>query len=235
MMLGIETATDLVGCAIGGHEGVLAHVECARGRRHAEQLIPMIETACDLAGVQLSDIGCLAVDVGPGLFTGLRVGLATAKSLAFALRLPVVGVSSLDLVAFTVRYTNRLVVATLDAKRGEVFTAFYRQVPGGLQRIGDPAVVTPDELVGDVQARRSEVLMVGDGGLRYRELFEGLPEVEIADEGRSRPSAAGLVLLAHAQALREEFVDAADIEPIYLRKPDAEINWVTRHGRHRDV
>src|SRR5918997_3270407 len=107
LILGIDTATPQVGCAIGGHEGVLASFSSARDRRHAETLVPAIDFVRRAARVELSDIGAIAVDNGPGLFTGLRVGVSTAKAMASALRIPVVGVPSLDLVAFPVRFTPR--------------------------------------------------------------------------------------------------------------------------------
>jgi tRNA threonylcarbamoyladenosine biosynthesis protein TsaB len=230
LILGVETATEQAGCAIGGHEGVLASAHCARGRQHAEFLAPAIEFTCAQAGVELSDIGLVAVDVGPGLFTGLRVGVATAKSVAFALRVPMIGVSSLDLLAFPVRYTPRLIVPAVDARRGELYYAMYRQVPGGVQRLSEQQVGTPDDLASELLAINEEVLLVGGGALRYAEVFEGMAKVDMADQGGSFPSAASLVQLAHAQALREQFERPDAIEPVYLRRPDAEINWSTRHG-----
>ena len=103
IILGIETAAQQVGCAVGGVEGVFASFHSARGRRHAETLAPAIQFVCDAAGVSFDEISVIAVDVGPGLFTGLRVGIATAKAMAFALRVPMIGLSSLDLLAHQVR------------------------------------------------------------------------------------------------------------------------------------
>ena len=131
-------------------------------------------------------------------------------------------------MAFPLRHTRRLIVAAIDARRGELFTAFYRQVPGGVQRVSEPRVVTPDDLYGDLQAASTECLVVGDGGLRYRELFGSITKVEVADESLAFPSASSLVALAHARALREDFVQPAEIAPLYLRRPDAEVNWQTR-------
>jgi tRNA threonylcarbamoyladenosine biosynthesis protein TsaB len=226
--LGIETATVQAGCAIGGHEGVLAMAQSAKGRRHAENLAPAIEFICTQASVDLDEISVVAVDRGPGLFTGLRVGIATAKALAHSLGVPMIGVPSLDLLAFPMRYTNRLIVAAIDARRGEIYYAFYRQVPGGMQRLGDHRIGSPDDVASELLASGEEILLVGDGAHRYHEAFDGLAKVELADNGASHPSAASLVQLAHASALREQFQRAADVEPIYLRKPDAEINWATR-------
>lgn len=231
LILGITTATQQVGCAIGGHEGVLADAHSARGKRHAESLTPTIEFLLKQARIELDEIGAVAVDLGPGLFTGLRVGVASAKALAYALRVPMVGVASLDLLAFPVRYCSRLIVAAIDARRGELFYACYRQVPGGMQRLGDHLVGTPDDLASELLASGEEVMLVGDGAVRYREVFEGLNRVEIAEQGLSYPSARSLVQLAHARALREDFVNSWDLEPLYLRKPDAEINWQTRGHR----
>ena len=228
LILGIESSTAQVGCAIGGHEGVLASAHAAKGRRHAESLAPQIDFVRRQAGVELRDIAAVAVDVGPGLYTGLRVGISTATSIAFALGVPMIGVQSLDLVAFPVRMSSRLIVAALDARRGELFHAMYRQVPGGMQRLTEPAVAEPDDLVSDLVARDEQSLLVGDGARRYADLFAGLVDTELADQGLAHPNAASLVQLAHAQAMREEFVNPWEVQPVYLRKPDAEINWSTR-------
>lgn len=231
LILGIDTATPQVGCAIGGHEGVLASFQSAKGKRHAETLVPAIQFLCGQTGIELSEIGAVAVDVGPGLFTGLRVGVATAKAMASALRVPMVGVASLDLLAFEVRWTSRRIVSVVDARRGEVFYAFYRQVPGGVQRLSEMRCGSPEELCSEIQATGEEVVAVGDGALRYREPLDDLTRVEVEDAGLAFPSPAALVQLAHARALREEFVNPWDLQPIYLRKADAEINWQTGPGR----
>jgi tRNA threonylcarbamoyladenosine biosynthesis protein TsaB len=229
LILGIETATDQVSCAIGGHEGVLALFEVLRGRRHAETVAPAIEMICRQADVTLDEIGAIAVDVGPGLFTGMRVGIATAKAMAQALRVPVIPIASLDLLAFPLRHADRLIATVVDARRDEVYFAFYRQVPGGLQRVTGPAVGSVDDLVGELLARGEESLCVGDGALRHRELIAtGARRVEFAEQWLAHPSAAPLVQLAHAKALREEWVPGSAVVPLYLRRPDAEINWATR-------
>ena len=221
LILGIESATAQVGCAIGTGEGVVAAARSARGRRHAESLAPQIEFVVDQAGVTLRDVSVVAVDIGPGLYTGLRVGVTTAVTTAHALDVPVVGVMSLDLLAFPVRLTDRRIVAAIDARRGEVFHAAYRPVPGGVQRTTEPTVAPPGELLAEIVAGGEETLLVGDGAIRHREVFASVSEVEIADPGFAHPSASALVELAHARAEREEFVRPDQIAPLYLRQPDA--------------
>jgi tRNA threonylcarbamoyladenosine biosynthesis protein TsaB len=235
LILGLETATQQVGCAIGRHDGVLASFRAARERRHAETLAPAIEFCCRQAGVELSDLAAVAVDIGPGLFSGLRVGVATAKGLALALRIPVLGVSSLDLLAFPVRHTNRLIVPVIDARRGELFYAFYRQVPGGVQRLTDYHLGSPDDLASELVAKAEDSLLVGDGPQRYPELLASATGTEPGGPFTAHPSAAALVELAHPLAMREEFVQPWELQPLYLRKTDAEINWERRaaHGPAR--
>lgn len=231
LILGITTSTAQVGCAIGGHEGVLGSVHSTRGRRHAETLTPAIEFLCRQTRVGLDEISAVAVDLGPGMFTGLRVGVAAGKAFAHARRLPMIGVTSLDLVAFPLRHSRRRIVCALDAGRGEIYHASYRQSPGGVQRITMPAVASPEDLASDLLATNEEVLLAGDGVLRYRSAFDGLRRAELADAGEAYPLAGSLVQLAHAQALREDWVSPAELMPLYLRKPDAEINWTTRDER----
>ncbi len=230
LILGIDTATDQVSVALGGHEGVLGSVGVTRGRRHAETLAPAIDFLRAQTGVGLDEIGVVAVDVGPGLFTGLRVGVAAAKAMAYALRVPMVGVVSLDLVAFPLRMTTRLIVAAIDARRGELFYAFYRPVPAGVQRVSEHQVGSPADLASEILATGEECLLVGDGVRRYADTFDGLSRVLIADQEMAHPSATSLVQLAHAQALREEFVQHWELEPLYLRRPDAVANWSSRAG-----
>jgi tRNA threonylcarbamoyladenosine biosynthesis protein TsaB len=233
LILGVESSTVQVGAAVGGHEGVLAQAHSARGKRHAENLTPTIDFVRRQARVDLREIGCVAVDLGPGLFTGLRVGIASAKALAHALRVPMIGVASLDLLAFPVRYSHRLIVAAIDARRGELFYALYRQVPGGLQRLTPHRVSTAEDLASELMASGDDCLLVGDGVVRYRDRFEDMTKIELADSSLAYPSASSLVQLAHARALREEWVLPWELEPLYLRAPDAEINWSTRQSAGR--
>lgn len=230
IILGIETATNQVGCALGGVEGTIASFRACKGRRHAETLVPAIEFVCRQAGVAWREVSVVAVDIGPGLFTGLRVGVATAKAIAQALRVPMIGLSSLDLLAFPLRHGSGLIAAVIDARRGEVFCALYRPVPGGIQRVTPARVWSPDELASELMAMSEDCLLVGDGAMRYAEVFDDARHLVVADSGFAYPSASSLVELAHPRAIREEFVQPAEVTPLYLRKSDAEINWEGRRS-----
>ncbi|MDQ1357233.1 MAG: tRNA threonylcarbamoyladenosine biosynthesis protein TsaB [Acidimicrobiaceae bacterium] len=230
IILGLDTATSQVGCALGDHEGPVASFQLTRGRRHAETLAPAIDNLCHQAGISLDDVGAVAVDVGPGLFTGLRVGVATGKALAMALRIPMIGQTSLDLLAYPHRRGQGLIASVVDARRGEVFWALYRPVPGGVQRITDYAASPPADLAAELLATGEDTLAVGDGACRYRQVLAAVDRVEVAEWSSAYPSAAVLVELAHPLALREEFVLPGELAPLYLRNADVRINWVERSG-----
>src|SRR5206468_1997246 len=169
---------------------------------HAEQLAPAIAYLRQECDVALDHLAAIAVGTGPGLFTGLRVGITTAKVMAQALRIPVVGVPSLDLVAYPLRYSERTIVAVLDARRREVFAARYQPVPGGVQRVSDYAVHVPAELVADLAVDAHGLLLAGDGVERFHAEFAALEHAEFAGASFSAPSVSALVELATARAER---------------------------------
>jgi len=143
-ILAIESATDFAAVALQTAEGSVTEVLGGEGRRHAEAIVPAIEEVCRRAGLSVRDVGLIAVDVGPGLFTGLRVGVATAKALAQALGIGIVGVRSLDVLAARVLAQGAgEVVAVVDARRGEVFAAWYRRDPAAPGAPSDPARSDP--------------------------------------------------------------------------------------------
>ena len=234
LILGIETATERVSVAIGGHDGVLAAVEVTRGRRHAENLMPAIETACRLADVAVAEFGCVAVDVGPGLFTGMRVGLATAKSMAWALDVPVVSATSLEILALATRddveqQHERLVCSVVDARKGEVFHQLFRADASGVESLSDPICESPETLSVRLHERSQSVVCVGDGARRYVDQLTVTPRIAVAGDRWDYPSAACLVELAHRRTLRETWTSPDHVEAMYLRQPDAQINWSTRN------
>lgn len=229
IVLGIDTSTSHTSVALGTELGVIAEAGFTSPRKQ-DHVVPAIEQLLEWAGLTLSSIGGIAVGLGPGLYTGLRVGVQVGKSLAQALYLPIVGFSSLDVLAFGVQTTRRVIGAVLDARRGEVFFAFYRSVPGGVMRIGDYRVDRPDALAAELEALGDEVLLVGNGAILYRrELVEpGVARAAFASAAQATPAASALVDLAAPRFIREDTDRPADVVPLYLRKTDAEIAWDQR-------
>jgi tRNA threonylcarbamoyladenosine biosynthesis protein TsaB len=233
LILGMDTATRRVGVVLASEHGLLARIELggpgdSGPPRHAEVLAPTISACCEQAGVELEHLSAIAVGIGPGMFTGLRVGVTTAKALAFALRIPVIPVPSLDLLAYPLRYARTLVVPAIDARRHELYYAIYRPVPGGVLHESDYQIGGPEELACELEARGEEALLCGDGIERFRDVFADLDRVEIAGVAHTAPSLSALAELAIAHYEREDFVSPDQVVPLYLRKSDAEINWDAR-------
>lgn len=226
LVLGIETSTQQSAVALGSEQGILAGTVLSTGRPGDEVVVPAIEHLLALSRTSPSALSGIAVGLGPGLFTGMRVGLATGKSLAQSLQIPIVGLASLDVVAFSVRYSPALICAAIDAKRGEIFYAFYRSLPGGIARQTPFEVGRPDRLAAELQARGEDILLVGNGALTYRrELDATGSTIEFASAAYAFPAATALVELAIARMAREDFDRVYDLKPYYVRKSDAQIAW----------
>lgn len=202
MLLALDTATQLVSVALHDGERVVAELSSEVPMRHGEHLAPLVAQVLDEAGAVRQDVTAVAVGVGPGPFTGLRVGLVTARTLAFALQVPVYGVCSLDVIAAEVAGRGHAVgsflVAT-DARRKEVYLASYDEQG---RRLEGPVVTRPEEV-----ATTAEVAGAGPG--IYPESFPNALDPV-------RPSAGWL-----AACVSGELVDVLEPEPMYLRRPDA--------------
>jgi tRNA threonylcarbamoyladenosine biosynthesis protein TsaB len=228
MLLGIETAAGLVGVALADADGPLAGVWLRGDRRHAETLAPAIEHVISQAGISLADVEAIAVDVGPGLFTGLRVGVATAQGLAAGLGVGVLQVTSVDVLAGEVYDAgwDGPVAAVVDARRGEVFAARYAG-PGA--PAGHPARYVPAELADELSkdlAKGPPAVLVGTGAHRYEALFAG---VGLRIAAVREPSPRVLVSIAAGRLASGAVpVSPAEVRPVYLREADARINWVQR-------
>lgn len=227
LVLGIETSTSQSGVCLATERGLLAAASLARGQAHSEFVTPAIRFCLDQGGVAISDVQGVAVSLGPGLYTGMRVGIATAQTLAHARGLPVVGLASLDLLAFSVRHVRRLLCTVLDARRGELFWSFYRAAPGGVQRVSDFKLGPASKLAGEIEAAGEDVLAVGDGAVGNRTLLESTG-AEVGSQATASPSAHALVELALPRFLREDTQRPEDLRPHYLRKADAKIGWRNR-------
>ena len=201
MLLAFDTATPQVTVALHDGDDVVVEAVSDRTMKHGEQLAPLIADVLAEAGIVRQDLTAIAVGAGPGPFTGLRVGLVTARTLGFVLEIPVYAACTLDVLAAEAVASgvgSAFFVAT-DARRKEVYLASYD--PDGL-RLEGPVVARPADVA-------TSVPVVGEGALLYPDAFP-------TPIGPVRPSAGWL-----ARAVAEERVELMDPEPLYLRRPDA--------------
>lgn len=228
IVLAIDTATPQVGCALAGPDGPLGSIQVQQGRRHAETLVPAIRTLCGYCGLDVRELGAIAVDVGPGLFTGLRVGLATANALSVALGVPMVGLSSLDVLVWPLRHSDRLVAAMIDARRGEVFWALHQRGADGFHRVGEEAVGPPGDVVAALEARGEVAIAIGDGARRHAEALGHLAGVTVEWSGSAHPSPAVVAELAAPRLHTGAVAPPGTLGARYLRTADVRINWEER-------
>jgi len=250
MVLAIESATELAGVALADEDGVLGTATASRGRHHAESIAPAIDFVCRRAGVALAEVELVAVDVGPGLFTGLRVGVGSAQALAFALHKPLVGVGSLEVLAHAVTTSGAkpgmLVVPVVDARRGEVFVARARTTAGGAGAAGAGSVGsaataatweqtevrrTPETLADELAVLDEPFVLVGNGARRYRSVLGAVPGAIMAGDTLDFPPPGVLAALALSRAAAGPAPDAGAVLPHYLRDAETRINWQTRARR----
>jgi tRNA threonylcarbamoyladenosine biosynthesis protein TsaB len=230
----IETATETVGVAVRTGAGVEAEFVLTGRRRHVESLTPALEHLLHQVGLRPGDLEVLAVDVGPGLFTGLRVGVASAKGLAQALGVGVVTATSLDILLAAAAGAGHhgRVCAAVDARRGEVFAAVRdlgSSEAGATPDVLPPALLGPDDLAAtlhELRSREQPVLAIGDGALRYRSVLQAVPGVEVVGPALSYPPPSTLLTMALARLdAGEAPVPAAAVVPLYMRDADARSNF----------
>jgi tRNA threonylcarbamoyl adenosine modification protein YeaZ len=217
LTLALTSSTALVGVAVARNGEVVAEESVMTERRHAETITPMVQEVLHRASSDIRAVGRIVVDVGPGRYTGLRVGITTATMLAFALSVPVVTVTSFELLGWAVGEVDHRgpIYAVVDARRDQVFAGVVRNGDHGT----GPLVLSPAELTANLTP---DSLLVGDGADRYIDEFAGFATVH-----------AGVVPDIGAGALhgeRRPSTPVAMIEPMYLREPDAAINIKTRPG-----
>jgi len=222
-VLAIETATPSSSVALGLGREVVAAAERVDRRGHAAFVVSALDFCFDQVGWRPEQLDAIAVDIGPGLYTGIRVGLATAQGLAAALGVPLVPLSSLDVIALRAATRRRHIWSVVDVRRGELAVASYRPVPGGVVRDGPPQLVGVDPFQAILESDPEDCLVVGDQSSLPESFFRGLHRVK---SGRPQyPGAEAMLELAVGRVEREDFPHADEVRPAYLREPDVSINW----------
>lgn len=221
--LAIETATRASSVAIGeGPElrGMAVNVD---GRGHVGFLLPAIDFCLNQAGWEASDIELVAVDTGPGPYTGLRAGIATAQAFAAAVGAQMAPVSSLTVIALRAATGRRRIWPVVDMRRGLVAVAPYRPLPGGVAPDGPAEVVDPVDFKAILESEAGDSLIVGDWRALPESTWTGLHRVR---RGRPRyPSAETLLEIADMYQRHDKLKAASDVRPEYMREPDVQINW----------
>ena len=231
-VLAFDATTAVASVALFQGDALLGEKTLALGMKHSEILLPMAEELLLEHALAFSEIDAYAVTVGPGSFTGVRIGTATVKGLAFGQNCPIAGVSALDALAENLAGTEGIVIAAIDARRDEVYTATFRSYKDGRrERLCEDRAIPARRLAEELKNETLPIYAVGDGYTLLHRVFDacGVTLAETAVEKRGA-SAASVGRVGLEKIRRGETVTDATLTPIYLRLPQAERERLEREA-----
>ena len=226
-ILALETATIAGSVAVVDDiKGLIGEVRVDVRVAHSERLMPSIEWLLNASGLTINDIDAIGVSIGPGSFTGLRIGLSTAKGLAFSTGKPLVPVKTLDAFARTLVYCSYTICPMLDARKNEVYAGLYKWEGDLCNNIVPGTAVDPEELLNKIKGS-GPILFTGDGALKYREVIEKILKKDaiFAPSYRMSPAASSVAEIAFEILEQGGLPDPVSIVPFYIRKSEAEVLW----------
>jgi tRNA threonylcarbamoyl adenosine modification protein YeaZ len=219
-ILGIDTTTKFL-CLGLYIDGNFYEYNLETGRSLSALLVPTIQRVLEAARLKIPDIDYFACGLGPGSFTGMRIGLATIKGLSIARNKPILGVSTLDILAENVLVNNSLIVPAIDARRGLIYCSSYKREKGLLKRKSEYKLLNPDEFV---KKFANKAIILGDAAISYRDKMSScIRGVTILDKDYWFPKAHNLIKLALAKIRVKQFTSAQAIKPIYLYPQECQI------------
>jgi len=227
-ILAIDTSTEICGIGILEDEKIISEYNFKVSGTHSQTLMSTVDDMLKRLNIELEQIDAFAVALGPGMFTALRIGVATVKGLGLALNKPIVGVSTLDLLAYNLKFVDMLICPIIDARRNEVFTGIYR---GGeqVQRITDYLCVPIKKLI---EMLDEPAIFLGDGTDKYGEIIKSSEKkLTVAEHVFDLPRGANLAMIS-AKKLQKEGIDNKifkdnifKLTPLYIRKSLAEVRY----------
>lgn len=224
-ILAIETSTVAGSIAVLDDEtGLIAEVRTDIKIVHAERLMPSIEWILMSSRVSIEDIGAFAISIGPGSFTGLRIGLSTAKGFAYATGKPLIPVPTLDAFARTIPFSSYTVCPMLDARKNEVYTALYKWEGPVIKKILPETAISPEALLKELDG---PVLFTGEGTRRYKEMIMDKLKTNalFAPPSKMTPAASTVAEIALEEIKQGVTTDPVSLVPFYIRKSEAELKW----------
>jgi tRNA threonylcarbamoyladenosine biosynthesis protein TsaB len=222
-LLAIETATLTCSVALVSRGKVIAEFTLNHRKMHSQKLMPAISKMMEEVEIVSSDIEGIAVSCGPGSFTGLRIGMTTGKSLAQVWQVPIVGIPTLDALAYNINCNSAIICPILDAQREQVYACLYRKG----ERLTDYRALSFAELIEELKSYSEETVFVGDAVEKYREAIgENLTDRAVIPPFHLQlPRGAAVGLLGEEKLLHCGGDNLYELTPLYLRKSEAEINF----------
>lgn len=219
-ILGIDSSAKSASAAVTENGKIISEFYINTGLTHSQTLMPMIDSTLKCANLTLDDIGLIAVNKGPGSFTGIRIGVAAAKGLADVKNIPCAGISTLESMAYNLSDTDCIVCAVMDARCNQVYTALFEIKDSLVTRLTDDSAISIEELKKILKNYNKLKILVGDGAdLCYNKLVGDVEKLKKAGENRKFQTAVGV---CHAAETKTDYISSKELVPEYLRLPQAE-------------
>jgi tRNA threonylcarbamoyladenosine biosynthesis protein TsaB len=229
-VMGLDSATNVASVAIVENNKLLAELTFNTIKNHSQRLMPMLAWMLEETKLTLDDLDGFAVAVGPGSFTGLRIGLATIKAMAHVQNKPVLAVPTLDGLAANLEGTSGTICPILNARRNEVYSALYRWNGSYNERLTDYMALGLEPLAAMLKKEGEMITFLGDGVEAYQEtLADMLPGAHFAASSNSICRAAQIARLGLERLKQGKIADYYSLEPLYIRKSQAEVKWQEKH------
>lgn len=235
-LLAIDSSGLVASVAIVSDLGLLAEYTVNYKKTHSQTLLPMLDEIVRMLDIKLSEVDAIAVAAGPGSFTGLRIGAATAKGLGLALKLPIISVPTVDSLAYNLYGTNRLICPFMDAKRNQVYTGLYDFEGGHFRVLKEQTAIGVEDILEEINQLDREVIFLGDGAPVYEEKIKKKTKVPYlfapVHINRQRAGAVGALGLEY---YRNGIYEAAQQHsPVYLRVSQAERERMEKLKNHTE-
>ncbi|MBQ2013580.1 MAG: tRNA (adenosine(37)-N6)-threonylcarbamoyltransferase complex dimerization subunit type 1 TsaB [Peptococcaceae bacterium] len=230
IILSIDSSTPVAGIAVSDGMQLLGEITLNTKNTHSEKLMPLVKHLLDELTLSVNDLDAIAVTQGPGSFTGLRIGMATAKGLAQGAGKKLIAVPTLDCLAQNLLHYPGIICPIMNAQKKQVYTAIYRSGRDKLERLSDYQAIAVEQLAAQLKELKEDVWFVGDGVAAFADMFQELlgDACRFADGHNILPRAGALAMLAAERASEERFDDLYQAELIYIRKSEAEVQWEAR-------
>ncbi|SFJ70737.1 tRNA threonylcarbamoyl adenosine modification protein YeaZ [Terrisporobacter glycolicus] len=234
-ILGIDTSTMAANVAVLENDKLICEYSINTKKTHSQKLMPMIENMLKLSDMEIKDIDAIGICIGPGSFTGLRIGMATAKAMAHVNNIPLIGINSLEILGANMDLCNKRICSILDAQRNQVYTCKYIIEENKSKAIEEINIMPIDDLLEELSATGEEWVIVGEAVYKYKEKIESITNITISSPANNITKASSLCTIAkHKFEQNIDVHNCYDINPMYIRKSQAEEQYEEKQKRLRD-
>jgi tRNA threonylcarbamoyladenosine biosynthesis protein TsaB len=231
IILSIDSSTPVAGIAVSDGKKLLGEVMINTQNTHSEKLMPMVAQLLHDLQMSIQQIDAVAITCGPGSFTGLRIGMATAKGIVQGGNKKLIAIPTLDTLAQNLNHYPGIICPIMNAQKKQVYTAIYKSTETGMERLSDYQAIEAETLAEQLLTLGETVWFTGDGVDAFADVFRAKlgAQCRLADGNTVLPQAGALAMLAAERAEQEQFDDLYQAELIYIRKSEAEVQWEARN------